>query len=105
MVQVYSRPPSACAIILLHPSSARRHDSSASAPVSSVLEGVMKKLLVLAPFLSIATGCMYPAQSLSGRYAGQRPMYPRAVGPPFNLAPLPLGRWDNVLMRAGRPPP
>jgi len=60
----------------------------------------MKKLLVLVPFLSLATGCMYPAQSLSGPYAGQRPMYPRAVGPQFNLATLPIGRWDNVMMSA-----
>lgn len=60
----------------------------------------MKKLLVLIPVLSITTGCMYPAQSLSGPYAGQRSMYARAVGPQFNLAALPIGRWDNVMMSA-----
>lgn len=60
----------------------------------------MKKLLFLAPFLTIAAGCVYPAQSLSGIYPGQRPMYPRPVGPQFNFASLPIGRWDNVMMTA-----
>lgn len=60
----------------------------------------MKKLLLLAPVLSVTVGCVYPAQSLSGMYPRQRPMYPRPVGPQFNLASLPVGRWDNVMMSA-----
>jgi len=60
----------------------------------------MKKLLLIVPFIGITAGCVYPAQSLSGFYPGQRPMYPRTPGPQFNLASLPVGRWDNVMMTA-----
>jgi hypothetical protein len=60
----------------------------------------MKKLLLIVPFIGITAGCVYPAQSLSGFYPGQRPMYPRTPGPQFNLASLPIGRWDNVMMTA-----
>jgi hypothetical protein len=60
----------------------------------------MRKLLLIVPFIGLTAGCMYPAQSLSGAYPRQRPMYPRAPGPQFNLAALPVGRWDNVMMTA-----
>jgi hypothetical protein len=60
----------------------------------------MKKLLLIVPLIGLTAGCAYPVQSLPGAYAGQRPMYPRAPGPQFNLASLPIGRWDNVMMTA-----
>jgi hypothetical protein len=60
----------------------------------------MKKLLLMVPLIGLTAGCAYPVQSLPGAYAGQRPMYPRAPGPQFNLASLPIGRWDNVMMTA-----
>ena len=60
----------------------------------------MKKLLLMVPLIGLTAGCAYPVQSLTGAYAGQRPMYPRAPGPQFNLASLPIGRWDNVMMTA-----
>ena len=60
----------------------------------------MKRLLLIVPLIGLTSGCVYPAQSLSGVYPGQRPMYPRAPGPQFNLAALPVGRWDNVMMTA-----
>jgi hypothetical protein len=59
----------------------------------------MKKLLLIIPFMGLTVGCAYPVQSLPG-YSGQRPMYPRTPGPQFNLASLPIGRWDNVMMTA-----
>jgi hypothetical protein len=60
----------------------------------------MRKLMLIAPLICLTAGCVYPAQTLSGGYPGQRPMYPRAVGPQFDLASLPVGRWDNVMMTA-----
>ena len=60
----------------------------------------MRQLLLIVPLIGLTTGCVYPAQSLSGAYPRQRPMYPRAAGPQFNLASLPVGRWDNVMMTA-----
>lgn len=60
----------------------------------------MKKLLLIVPFMGLTVGCAYPAQSLHGAYSAQRPMYPRTPGPQFNLASLPIGRWDNVMMTA-----
>jgi hypothetical protein len=60
----------------------------------------MKKLLSIVPLIGLVAGCACPVQSLPGAYAGQRPMYPRAPGPQFNLASLPVGRWDNVMMTA-----
>jgi hypothetical protein len=60
----------------------------------------MKKLLLMVPLIGLTAGCAYPVQSLTGSYAGQRPMYPRMPGPQFNLASLPIGRWDNVMMTA-----
>jgi hypothetical protein len=67
----------------------------------------MKKLMVIVPFAALAAGCAIPIQSLAGGYPGgyvnpyaQRPMYPRPVGPQVNLASLPIGRWDNVMMSA-----
>jgi hypothetical protein len=60
----------------------------------------MKKLLLIVPFMGLTVGCAYPVQSLPGGYSGQRPMYPRTPGPQFNLASLPIGRWDNVMMTA-----
>ena len=60
----------------------------------------MKKLVLMVPLIGLTTGCAYPIQSLSGAYPGQRPMYPRVAGPQFNLASLPIGRWDNVMMSA-----
>ena len=60
----------------------------------------MKKLLLIVPFIGLTAGCVYPPPSLSGAYPGQRPMYPRTPGPQFNLASLPIGRWDNVMMTA-----
>ena len=60
----------------------------------------MKRLLLIAPLFGLTAGCAYPVQSLPGAYAGQRPMYPRTPGPQFNLASLPIGRWDNVMMTA-----
>jgi len=59
----------------------------------------MKKLVLILPMIGLTAGCVYPAQSLSG-YPRQRPMYPRAAGPQFDLASLPVGRWDNVMMTA-----
>jgi len=60
----------------------------------------MKRLLLIVPLIGLTAGCVYPVQSLPGAYAGQRPMYPRTPGPQFNLASLPIGRWDNVMMTA-----
>ena len=67
----------------------------------------MKRLLVIVPYAALAAGCAVPIQTLAGTYpAGygnpyaQRPMYPQPVGPQFNLASLPIGRWDNVMMSA-----
>jgi hypothetical protein len=67
----------------------------------------MKKLMVIVPFAALAAGCAIPIQSLAGGYPGryvspyaQRPLYPRPVGPQVNLASLPIGRWDNVMMSA-----
>lgn len=60
----------------------------------------MKKLLWLIPVLALAAGCVYPTRSLQGAYGRHRPMYPRAVGPQIDLAALPIGRWDNVMMSA-----
>ena len=60
----------------------------------------MKKLLLIVPLIALTAGCAYPVQSLPGAYAGQRPMYPPTPGPQFNLAALPIGRWDNVMMTA-----
>ena len=60
----------------------------------------MKKLLLLVPVLTLAAGCVYPTRSLPGAYGRQRPMYPRAVRPQIDLATLPVGRWDNVMMSA-----
>lgn len=60
----------------------------------------MRKLLFIVPFIGLTAGCMYPVQSMSGAYPRQRPMYPRAAGPQVNLASLPVGRWDNVMMTA-----
>ena len=60
----------------------------------------MKKLLLMVPLIALTAGCAYPLQSAPGVYAGQRPMYPRAPGPQFNLVSLPIGRWDNVMMTA-----
>lgn len=64
----------------------------------------MRKLLLIVPIIGLTTGCVFPAQSLSGAYPGQRSMYPRAAGPQFNLASLPVGRWDHVMMTAVGPP-
>ena len=58
----------------------------------------MKKLLLIVPLIGLTAGCAYPAQSLHGGYSMQRPMYPRTPGPQVNLASLPVGRWDNVMM-------
>jgi hypothetical protein len=63
-----------------------------------MLEGVMRKFLLIVPLLGVAAGCVYPAQSLSAGYPGQRPIYPRPVGRQFGMAALPIGRWDNVMM-------
>jgi len=60
----------------------------------------MKKLLLMVPLIGLTAGCAYPVQSLPGAYVGQRPNYPRAPGPQVNLASLPIGRWDNVMMTA-----
>ena len=60
----------------------------------------MKKLLLLIPVLALAAGCVYPTRSLPGPYGRQRPEYPRALGPQIDLAALPIGRWDNVMMSA-----
>ena len=60
----------------------------------------MKKLLLIVPFMGLTVGCAYPAHSLHGAYSAQRPMYPRTPGPQLNLASLPIGRWDNVMMTA-----
>ena len=67
----------------------------------------MKRLMVIVPCAALAAGCAVPIQTLAGAYPGgygnpyaQRPMYPRPVGPQFNLASLPIGRWDNVMMSA-----
>ena len=60
----------------------------------------MKKLVLIVPIIGLTTGCAFPVQSLSGAYPRQRPMYPRVAGPQFNLALLPVGRWDNVMMSA-----
>ena len=60
----------------------------------------MKKLLLILPLIGLVASCAYPVQSLQGVYAGQRPMNPRAPGPQFSLASLPVGRWDNVMMTA-----
>ena len=60
----------------------------------------MKKLLLIVPLMGFTAGCAYPLQPLPGAYAAQRPLYPRAPGPQFDLATLPIGRWDNVMMAA-----
>ncbi len=60
----------------------------------------MKKLLLLLSSAALAAGCVYPARSLPGAYGGQRAAYPRAAGPQIDLARLPIGRWDNVMMSA-----
>ena len=58
----------------------------------------MRKLLVIVPLVGLSTACVYPAQSLSRPYPGQSVMYPRPVGPQVDVASLPIGRWDNVMM-------
>lgn len=60
----------------------------------------MRHLVLLIPALALAAGCVYPTRSLPGAYGRQRPMYPRAVGPQIDLATVPIGRWDNVMMSA-----
>lgn len=60
----------------------------------------MRKLMLIVPLICLTAGCVYPAHTLSGGYPRQRPMYPRAAGPQFDLASLPVGRWDNVMMTA-----
>jgi hypothetical protein len=64
------------------------------------LEEVMQKLPLLIPVLALAAGCAYPTRSLPDAYGRQRAMYPRAVGPQLDLATMPIGRWDNVMMSA-----
>jgi hypothetical protein len=78
----------------------RRVTTLLSAVRIVVLEEVMKKPLLLIPVLALAAGCVYPTRSLPGAYGRQRPMYPRASGPQIDLATLPVGRWDNVMMSA-----
>jgi hypothetical protein len=85
-------------IIIFHRSSSAHHDSKDARPVLSMLEGVMRKFLLIVPLLAVAGGCVYPTQSLSARYPGQRPMYPRPIGPQLDMTSLPIGRWDNVMM-------
>ena len=58
----------------------------------------MRKFLFLVPLVGLSTACVYPAQSLSRPYPGQSVMYPRPVGPQVDVASLPIGRWDNVMM-------
>jgi hypothetical protein len=65
-----------------------------------MLEEVMKKRLILIPVLALAAGCAYPARSLPAAYGRHRPAYLPSVGPQIDLATLPIGRWDNVMMSA-----
>jgi hypothetical protein len=61
----------------------------------------MKKLWLVLSLSILATGCVaagYPRRPVAGGYPLQRPMYPQPV--PFHGAPLPIGRWDNVMMLA-----
>jgi hypothetical protein len=60
----------------------------------------MRNPVLLIPVLAFTVGCAYPTRSLPGAYGRQRPMYPRAVGPQIDVATLPVGRWDNVMMSA-----
>ncbi len=60
----------------------------------------MKRLVLLLPLVLLAGGCAYPAQSLSGAYPSQYPMYPPTYGPQVKLTYSPIGRWDNVMMTA-----
>lgn len=60
----------------------------------------MKKLLLLIPVLALAAACVYPTSSLPAAYGRHHPAYPRSVGPPTDLAALPIGRWDSVMMSA-----
>jgi hypothetical protein len=58
----------------------------------------MRKFLFMVTLVGLSTACVYPAQSLSRPYPGQSVMYPRPVGPQVDVASLPIGRWDNVMM-------
>jgi hypothetical protein len=64
----------------------------------------MKRLSLIVSCIVLTTGCAVPLQPLAGAYPagayGQRPLYPRPIGPQVNLGSLPVGRWDNVMMSA-----
>jgi hypothetical protein len=60
----------------------------------------MKRLVLLLPVILFAGGCAYPAPSYPGGFGGPYSMRPRTYGPQVNLGPLPIGRWDNVMMTA-----
>ena len=60
----------------------------------------MKKLLLLIPALALAAACVYPTRSLPAAYGRHHLVYPRSVGPQIDLATLPIGRWDHVMMSA-----
>jgi len=60
----------------------------------------MKRLVLLLPVILLAGGCAYPSASYPGGFASPYSMRPRTYGPQVNLGPLPIGRWDNVMMTA-----
>jgi hypothetical protein len=63
----------------------------------------MKKLLLtVVPLAMLSTACVpgaYPMQTFPGRYGGY-PAGPAYDPARFIAAPLPVGRWDNVMMLA-----
>lgn len=60
----------------------------------------MKRLILVLPLIVVLGGCAYPTSSVSSAYRPQYPMRPAPYGPQLNLASLPVGRWDNVMMTA-----
>ena len=58
----------------------------------------MKRLIFLFPLMVAVAGCAYRTASSSNGYAGQSPAPPRPYSAQLNLAAMPVGRWDNVMM-------
>jgi hypothetical protein len=60
----------------------------------------MKRLILLLALVVVVGGCAYPTAPLSNGYPAQYPGRSRPYGAQLNLAAMPLGRWDNVMMTA-----
>ena len=59
----------------------------------------MKRAILLIPLVTVVGGCVYTHPSTTSGFAGQYGTHPRPYGPQLNW-PLPVGRWDNVMMTA-----